>query len=120
MKLKEIIFLLCFYLLMPQLHAQWQLVMRKGGNIYSIVKQNNQIYAGTLLGIFKSGDGGKTWIEKNNGLTNKLVHPILINGTRLLTGTEAGVFISDDEGNNWKESNQGMIISKIKSLYLID
>ena len=120
MKFKRIILLLSLYLIVLQIQAQWQLVMQEGGNIYSLVEQNDVMFAGTQFGIFKSDDGGVTWVEANNGLTNTVVHPMLVNGTRLFAGTEAGVFISDDGGDNWTESNQGLIISKINSFLLTD
>lgn len=100
--------------------AQWELVMQEGGNIYSLIESEDVMYAGTQFGVFISDDGGENWVEANNGLTNTVVHPMLVNGTRLFAGTEEGVFISDDGGNNWTESNQGLNISKINSFILTD
>jgi len=98
--------------------AQWQLVMQQGGNIYSLVEQNNVRFAGTQFGVYKSTDAGVTWVLTNNGLTSTVVHPMLVNGTRLFAGTEDGVFISDDGGANWVASNQGLTISKITNFVL--
>ena len=98
--------------------AQWQLVMQQGGNIYSLVEQNTARFVGTQFGVYKSTDAGVTWALSNNGLTNTIVHPMLVNGTRLFAGTEDGVFISDDGGANWVASNQGLTISKITNFVL--
>jgi len=98
--------------------AQWQLSMQEGGNIYTLVEQDNVMFAGALDGIYKSNDGGDSWSKINNGLTSTMVHAMLVNNSRLFAGTEAGVFISDDGGDNWIESNQGLTISKINSFVL--
>ena len=98
--------------------AQWQLVMQQGGNIFSLVEQNTVRYAGTQFGVYKSTNASVTWVLANNGLTNTVVHSMLVNGTRLFAGTEAGVFISDDGGANWVASNQGLIISNITTFVL--
>ncbi len=54
------------------------------------------IYVGTMNGIFRSDDGGASWIESNNGLTVNYVATIAIdpqNPTRLYAGTDGrGVF----------------------------
>lgn len=118
--MKNLIIVIILSLLSSSVFAQWELVMQEGGNIYSQVERNNIMYAGTQFGIFKSDDGGVNWTESNNGLSNTVVHPILVNGTRLFAGTGAGVFISDDEGDNWFESNQGLTISKINSFVKTD
>ena len=118
--IKKVILIVMISMISYSGMAQWELVMQEGGNIYSLVKQSDVIFAGTQFGVFKSDDGGENWVEANNGLTNTVVHPMLVNGTRLFAGTEAGVFISDDGGENWVESNQGLSISKITSFVLTD
>ncbi len=117
-KIKKAILIIMISLISYSGMAQWQLAMQEGGNIYTLVEQNNVIFAGTLDGVFKSDDGGNTWTIANNGLANTVVHAMIVNNSRLFAGTEAGVFISDDGGNNWTESNQGLTISKINSFVL--
>ena len=100
--------------------AQWNLVMQKGGNIFSLIKSENVRYAGTQFGVFKSIDNGVNWSIANTGLTNTVIHPMLSNQSRIFAGTEAGIFISDNKGMNWTESNQGLTISKINCLLNTD
>jgi len=118
--IKKVILVVIISLISYSGMAQWQLVMQEGGNIYSLVKQNNVTFAGTQFGVFKSADGGDNWVEVNNGLSNTVVHPMLVNSTRVFAGTEAGVFISDDGGDNWIESNQGLSISKISTFVMTE
>lgn len=57
-------------------------------------------------GIFKSKDGGNTWVEINNGLTNVSVSSLVISSAdtnTLLAGTAqgGGIFKTTDAGHNW-------------------
>ena len=59
-------------------------------------------------GIFASADGGKTWEQRDKGLTEKDVYSLSkarVDGqVRLFAGTEpACLFISDDLGKSWSE-----------------
>lgn len=78
------------------------------GTVLSVaidVRDPNIIYAGTRRGgIFRSDDRGRTWHEKNNGVTYKEAwsiaqHPAT--GTLYLGTGPAAVFISTDRGENW-------------------
>jgi photosystem II stability/assembly factor-like uncharacterized protein len=65
-------------------------------------------------GIWRSNDGGATWVEKNNGLPDSL----LINwqmltipndsSTILALATFKGFFISYDGAETWEERNKGI------------
>ncbi|MBN1638304.1 MAG: T9SS type A sorting domain-containing protein [Ignavibacteriales bacterium] len=73
-------------------------------------------------GIFKSEDGGFTWTEKNNGLTESqmaindiAVHPT--NSEILYVGTyHDGVYKSTDGGDNWFRQSTGLGFSDVRSL----
>ncbi len=55
----------------------------------------NTLYAGTYDGgVFRSTDGGATWSDFNNSLTNHHIHTLVIDasGKSLHAGTDAGVF----------------------------
>ena len=55
------------------------------------------LYAGTERGgVFKSTDGGESWIAFNTGLTNLLVNSVVVDPQRpttLYAGTQGGVFV---------------------------
>ena len=56
------------------------------------------------MGVFKSTDGGITWIQWNNGMANPTVGSMLIHPTNnniLFAGTSSGVYKTIDAGENW-------------------
>jgi len=58
-------------------------------------------------GIFRSTDGGQTWVSLTNGLVSADVHGVAVCKTlagkkRILATTNKGLHISDDEGANWE------------------
>lgn len=78
------------------------------GTVLSVavdVRDANVVYAGTRRGgLFRSDDHGRTWHEKNNGVTYKEAwsiaqHPVT--GTLYLGTGPAAVFISNDRGEHW-------------------
>ncbi len=102
-------------------------------NIYFILKSNpvtevsSKLLAKDLtnLGVYKSSDGGKTWSDKNQGLTQGSgVHKLIFdpsNPQRLYAalngdnkGTIAGgLFVSNDGADSWKRIS---IPSQIKAV----
>ena len=85
---------------------------------------SNVIYIGlNPTGIYKSMDSGKTWIEKNVGLLEKVVYPIEINpsnpsevyvGTgynrdqNLASLSGIGIFKSNDGGETWFDTSNNL------------
>jgi photosystem II stability/assembly factor-like uncharacterized protein len=82
-----------------------------GKHIHALLFEDGsgQWFAGVNEGgIFASADGGKTWEQRDQGLTERDVYSLSkarINGrVRLFAGTEpACLFISDDLGKSWTE-----------------
>jgi photosystem II stability/assembly factor-like uncharacterized protein len=96
------------------------------------------IFAGTAIsdsdGIFKSTDGGDTWIVSSNGLNTKEVRDFACDtsGT-IYAGTTVSVFKSTDNGTNWLygglsgdiecllySSNNRLIAGKSTGLFVTD
>ena len=83
----------------------------EGKHIHALLFEegSGQWFAGANKGsIFASGDGGKTWEQRDKGLTEKDVYSLSkarIDGkVRLFAGTEpACLFLSDDLGRSWTE-----------------
>ncbi len=75
------------------------------------------VFAGTCgNGIFRSRDGGSSWIPVNNGLDSAFIESIQTFGgltvssiasfgNTLLAGTLAGIYRSTDEGASWTDVN---------------
>src|SRR5262249_11947973 len=71
------------------------------------------LYAGIFKsGVFKSTDGGVSWVAINHGLTNTTVQALVIGAktpTTLYAGTAGGgAFTSSDGGETWEEMNNGL------------
>lgn|GEM_PF-4650019 len=69
------------------------------------------IYAGTAgSGIFRSTDGGNTWVAINNGLGNLVVNAISIDPTNsavILVGTGRGPLVGEPTAGVYRTTNSG-------------
>ncbi len=78
------------------------------------------IYAGTEGGVWVSGDGGATWLERTVEQPFDIVKAINLGQSgvvdRLIGTNGAGVFRSADGGAHWTASNAGLVGSRILSL----
>ena len=74
------------------------------------INSSGNIFAGTIIGVFRSTDNGDSWTEVNTGLTNLLVYSLVINSSGdIFAGTQmGGVFRSTDNGDNWTAVNTGL------------
>jgi hypothetical protein len=102
--------------------ATWSVEGPQGGNVYCLVADpfhSSVLYAGTSLGVYKSGDGGATWAPSGNGMPTARVQTIVLDPTvtsTLYAGTvtpngvpSLGIFKSVDSGQTWAPSNAGLI-----------
>jgi len=79
----------------------------------------NIIYVGTRTGIFKSMDGGKSWLDINSVIFKDLfVHSLLVSptGDTLLIGTDNGLYRSSDAGGQWTEVDANLDIKATKTI----
>ena len=61
-------------------------------------------YYGTDLGVWKSTDGGQTWLQSTTGMGNRLAVEILMDPTNnniLVAATDNGIYRSTNAGANW-------------------
>ncbi|MBN1954796.1 MAG: hypothetical protein JW900_07075 [Anaerolineae bacterium] len=74
------------------------------------------------FGMYKSTDGGETWVEINNGLRTSLinVHCIAVHPTdpnTVYVGTwKDGMFKTTDGGQNWVAKSNGLVSADVRSL----
>jgi hypothetical protein len=68
------------------------------------------VFAGTDNGIYRSTNGGTSWVAVDSGLPAlTLVHSMAVNGTNVFAGTHSrGVFLSSDSGARWVAVNTGL------------
>lgn len=84
------------------------------------------ILIATDKGVYKSTDGGDSWVRKNNGINTDLIHEVVYapsnpsiayagsspNGV----GTTGGVYKSTDGGENWTAVNNGITARQIHAI----
>jgi photosystem II stability/assembly factor-like uncharacterized protein len=92
--------------------GSWQVIRRslEGQHLTSVIAREGVILAGTLDGIFRSDDEGRTWREASAGLGQRHVrwlafHPEISDFE--VAGTEpANIYISRDGGGSWNGSDE--------------
>jgi len=103
--------------------ADWQPVNGVSGNTVKCITKTGtgDIFAGTFDGgVFSSGDNGKTWKARNNGIAIYPILSITSVGTKLYAGSSgSGLFKSDDYGVTWVAINNGLTNNNILSLYAV-
>ncbi len=93
----------------------WENVGPGGGGAMTQIaidpQNENIVYVGTdLAGIFKSTDGGQSFVYKTIGLSNLVVQQIVIDRVSpniLYVGTEGGIYKSTDYGETWVLKRNG-------------
>ena len=93
--------------IVTQVNGDWQIVRHslRGKALTSIAVHEGVILAGTIDGIWRSSDNGKSWHESNERPSIRHVRWIASSAYIPLTfliGTEpAGIFVSSDGGQTW-------------------
>ena len=93
------------------------------GKVYSLANTATDpdlVFAGhTEEGVFRSDDGGSTWGQSMQGMTEKKVHEIRIapSDPRVVyAASHGGIFRSDDGGDTWEERNLGLGFTHVVTL----
>ena len=92
----------------------WQLLPGPyGGNVTSVAVSpwdSYTLYAGIGgVGVFKSTNGGTSWVAFNNGLTNTGVDQVVVNQGYVYAVTfNGGIFKSPQQSANWQAINTGL------------
>ncbi|MBI4001279.1 MAG: hypothetical protein HY348_05805 [Nitrospira defluvii] len=73
------------------------------------VDKEQGVYAGTFDGgVFRSGDGGKTWVPISRALPNDSIRGLISNDRGVYVATGRGIFKSVDKGRQWMPLNKGL------------
>ena len=70
------------------------------------------LVASAEAGMFRSTDGGETWVAANAGINTQLLHQVVFapsNSEVAYVATHDGIYRSDDAGMTWMERNQGLL-----------
>jgi photosystem II stability/assembly factor-like uncharacterized protein len=73
--------------------------------------------------IYRTRDGGKTWKEIVNGLSNDPINVVREDPVRkglLFAGSERAVYVSFDDGENWQSLRLNMPATSIRDLVIKD
>jgi photosystem II stability/assembly factor-like uncharacterized protein len=107
------------------LPAKYFKVHQARRSIRSLVTSPSQtLYAGTDIGIYRSQDKGKSWLQINQGLFDQNIHSLIIDPkdpNTIYAGTGKGVFKSEDAGDTWSDwfdESTGLTHSNIHDLVL--
>ncbi len=95
------------------------------GTISAIVNQvvfnprgTEMVYAGTTVGVFRSMDGGRNWVERMTGMTEvNFVVSLVMDPQRpnvLYAGTTGGVYRTINGTESWEKKTEGMVAADAK------
>jgi len=82
-------------------------------NVFSLIADNNYLFAGTDSGVFRSPDNGVTWQAANQNIEQKFVVSFAFANGYLFAGTIGGMYKSSDEGSTWSDANGDALTSSI-------
>lgn len=77
------------------------------------------VYAATLAGLYKTTNGGKSWLRIGESLTDQMIIAMLLDRARTgvvyIVGRD-GVHRSEDGGATWKTINEGFATTNVRSI----
>ncbi|MBX3235254.1 MAG: hypothetical protein KF814_03800 [Nitrospiraceae bacterium] len=77
--------------------------------VLTVDKKENGIFAGTFDGgVFRSGDGGKSWLPISRALPNDSIRGVISNERGVYVATGRGIFKSENQGKQWMPLNKGL------------
>jgi photosystem II stability/assembly factor-like uncharacterized protein len=79
-------------------------------------RDSQQVYAGTTVGVFRSTDGGASWVETVAGMESVYVVAVAIDPRSpdvMFAGTSGGMYRSEDGGARWTIINEGLIKGQV-------
>jgi photosystem II stability/assembly factor-like uncharacterized protein len=77
------------------------------------------VYASTLVGLYKTTDGGKAWVRIGQSMQDQMLFSMILDRTKkgvIYLGGREGVHRSEDGGTTWGTLNTGLATLNIRSL----
>jgi len=82
------------------------------GPTITFLSEPNQLWSGTIFGVWLSENNGASWLPKSNGLPPDPYNSSIIRvDEKLVTSVKfggSGIFYSEDEGANWIDFGEGL------------
>ncbi len=99
----------------PASAATWRSLGPPGATVTALARSETvpgRVYAGIVDGgVFRSDDGGVSWVPARGGLTAVTVHALAVDPSSASTvyaGVESGLYKSEDGGVSWTFHDQGL------------
>ena len=88
-------------------------------NVQRVILKDNNLFAGTSAGVFRSTDFGSTWTRLYY-LNNPTIWDVLsfgVSDSNLFVGTNggSGLFLTTDEGTSWVQINTGLLSRTVRA-----
>ena len=114
MKLRLLVLLIFFFLVVTGVSAQWELTSLSIGTVDAMISNGTKLFAaasGSSTLLFASTDSGTTWTNSATGILsyNGIKTFAVTNGV-IVAGSGAGAtnWRSTDDGLTWNEARQGL------------
>ena len=76
-----------------------------GGDVFAFMKNENEIFTGSIAGIFYTNNEGNSW---QHIFETDTIFDLKKHNNLLLAGSESDLYISNDNGASWSISNDGL------------
>ena len=87
---------------------------------FAFTDANNFIISTAGGGLFKTSDGGNSWVQiSNTGLTDQFVNSFILLGANILAATQSGIFQTLLNTISWQPTNTGLLNIAIYSFLMI-
>ncbi len=103
--------ILCIWLQNTFAQTQWRPVEAIPSQAYyALAKDGDHLYAATANQVFRSVDGGDTWVAGNimHQEEDEVVDLQVIDGVIYAAMVVNGCFVSTDGGKTWRQQNEGL------------
>lgn len=102
------------------LRAQWISIDGPTGGgrpITALCAKGDTVFAGTKgTGLFRSYDGGGSWVAANNGMSSLEISSIGVKGSIWFANNSYTMAHSFDNGNTWKDAGQGLFSYEVEQI----
>lgn len=86
--------------------------------VQDVAAEPGRGYAGSAYGVWRSDDGGGTWVESNAGIPEmkRYTQDIEVDAStplRVLAATDGGVYVSTDGARSWRRAGPDVTVNDV-------